>query len=245
MPVDCTHLEQLNCQYAFYFRPEGQPPQLYRNCARFPAASVIKVPVLLAWTVLERKGEVDRVELCCLDDEPQVQGAGLSWLLRSRRLPYQDVLLLMVALSDNLCANLVVQRIGLERLNAIFRQELGLAGTEINRKLMDFEARSRGLDNWITIADAIHLFDLVHNLSPVEKAWIEPILLANQSDHFLKRDIPVDSLDFFHKTGSISGVLHDWGYTRRCDIFLFTQQVKDVPAVLRVFGELGKLMAAS
>jgi beta-lactamase class A len=174
-----------------------------------------------------------------------VQGAGLSWLLRSRRLPYQDVLLLMVTLSDNLCANLVIQRIGLARLNAIFQQESGLAGTEINRKLMDFEARSRGLDNWITAADAIHLFDLVHNLSPVEKAWIEPILLANQSDNFLKRDIPVDSLDFFHKTGAISGVLHDWGYTRRCDIFLFMQQVKDVPAALRVFGELGKLMAAS
>jgi hypothetical protein len=44
---------------------------------------------------------------------------------------------------------------------------------------------------------------------------------------------------------ALSDNLHDWGYTRRCDIFLFTQQVKDEPAAFRVFGELGKLMAAS
>jgi hypothetical protein len=95
MPVDCTHLEQLYCQYAFYFLPEGQLPLLYHNCTRFPSASVIKVPVRLAWAVLERKGEVDprsaegeRAELCCLDGAPQVQEAGLSWLLRSRHRLY-------------------------------------------------------------------------------------------------------------------------------------------------------------
>jgi len=245
MPVDRTPLESLNCQYAFYFHPQGQPPLLVHNCTRFASASIIKVPVLLAWNVLERQGEVDRAELCRLDDEPQVQGSGLSWMLRSRQLPFQDVLLLMMALSDNLCTNLVIQHIGFERLNAIFRQELGLEDTVIQRKMRDFEARLRGLDNWITVSDAIHLFDLVHNLSPEEKAWIEPMLLANQDNRLLKRDLPSDTLDFFHKTGWIPGILHDWGYTRGCDIFLFTQQVKDEPAAFRVFGELGNLMVAS
>ncbi len=98
---------------------------------------------------------MDRSELCCLDDEPEVHGAGFSWLLRARQLPYQDVLMMMIALSDNLCTNLVIRKIGIERVNQVFRDALGLRGTELQRKLMDYEARERGLDNWITARDCI------------------------------------------------------------------------------------------
>ena len=59
-----------------------------------------------------------------------------------RRLPFADVLLLMIALSDNLCTNLVIRRIGIARLNRVFREELGLLnGTRLERKLMDYAAR--------------------------------------------------------------------------------------------------------
>ena len=73
-----------------------------------------------------------------------MQGAGLSWLLQTRRLPFGDVLLLMIALSDNLCTNLVIRRIGIARLNAIFRGPLGLLDTRIERKLFDYDTASAG-----------------------------------------------------------------------------------------------------
>ncbi len=241
-----SYLEQMGCQYAFYFAPTGGAPLFKANHVRFSSASLIKVPILLAWVHLERMGEVNRGELCNLDAEPQVQGAGFSWLLGARRLPYQDVLLMMMALSDNLCTNLIIRRAGLERLNQVFHDILDLHGTQLQRKLMDFDARSRGLDNWITAQDCIRLFDCIAGLSPEERAWVETLLGACQENLLLLRDIPVDTLvgerTFYHKTGSIPGVLHDWGYNNRGRIFLLAQNVTDYQAAYQAFGHLGRLL---
>jgi beta-lactamase class A len=246
MLPEITTLEQLGCQYALYFAPTGGAPVFQANHERFSSASLIKIPILLAWVSLERSGEVDRAELCNLDAEPQVQGAGFSWLLRARRLPYQDVLLMMMALSDNLCTNLVIRRAGLARLNQVFHEALGLPGVELQRRLMDFAARARGLDNWLTARDCIRLFQLIDELAPAERAWVESMLGACQENLFFLRDIPVDTLveerTFYHKTGSFPGVLHDWGYNNRGRIFLLTQNVKDDAAVYQVFGRLGRLL---
>jgi beta-lactamase class A len=160
-------LTRLTCDYAFYYRPrrESAEPIFLRNCDLFLAASIIKVPILFAWAYLERTGRANRAEVCELDFEPRGEGAGLSWLLKTRRLPFNDVLLLMIALSDNLCTNLVIRRIGIERLNADFRGPLGLCDTEIQRKLMDHEARAAGRENWVSARDCIQLYRLRDDLT--------------------------------------------------------------------------------
>lgn len=231
-----------NIQFSFYFQMHGAPAIRAGNCARFPSASIIKIPILLAWVHLARRGEVDNRELCDLDAEPQVRGAGFSWLLRARRLPYHDVLLMMMSLSDNLCTNLIIRRVGLEQLNQVFRDDLGLSGCELQRKLMDFAARQRGLDNWISAVDCERFFDLFDELSAAEKAWVEPMLLVNQDDLLLKRNLSRDTIDFYHKTGSIPGVLHDWGYTRQARIFLLTSGAEDETRLYPVFGKAGELL---
>lgn len=241
-----SYLNQMMCQYAFYFAPIGGDPFFESNQTRFTAASIIKIPILLAWVHLERLGAVHRSERCDLDAEPQVQGAGFSWLLRARQIPYQDVLLMMIALSDNLCTNLVIQRTGLAQLNQVFQDTLGLQGTQLQRKLMDYEARARGLDNWITAQDCIRLFQCIAELEPDERTWVESMLGVCQENLFFLRDIPVDTLVderiFYHKTGSIPGVLHDWGYNNRGSIFLLTQGVTDPLPVYQAFGHLGQLL---
>ncbi len=238
-----ARLEHLGCDYAFYCHPAGGNPVFEANCERFSSASIIKIPILLSWIHLERQGLVDRSELCDLDAEPQVQGAGFSWLLQGRRLPYQDLLLMMIALSDNLCTNLIIQRIGLARLQQTMREVLGLTGTQIQRKLMDYEAKARGLDNWVSASEAIHFYDLIRALPPAETTRVEAMLAVNQDEALFKRNLTRDTVEFFHKTGSIAGVLHDWGYTRSMELFLFTQKVPQEQPVFEVFGELGGLLA--
>lgn len=232
----------LPCDFAFYYHRPGQPAIFEASAERFPAASLIKLPILLAWAHLERAGQLSRAEICQLDNEEQVRGAGFSWLLRGRSLPYQDALLMMTALSDNLCTNLVIKRIGLERLNEVFYTQLGLRGTQLQRKMMDFAARAAGRDNWITTTDCVRLFELFHALTPDEKAWVEPLLLANQDGTLLLRDIPRDTLEFYHKTGLLPGALHDWGYTRKADIFLLTSGFEDEDEINQAFGEAGRLL---
>ncbi|HEY9089505.1 MAG TPA: serine hydrolase [Anaerolineaceae bacterium] len=232
-----------SAQYAAYFCAAGEEPLFTANAERFPAASLIKVPIALAWAHLERQGLVDPDELCELDGQPQVQGAGFSWLLRMRRLPYRDALLLMLSLSDNLCANLLIEKMGMDRLNEIFAGALGLRQTRLERKLMDLDARAAGRDNWIGAEDAARLFELVTELPAEQRGWLEPMLLANQDTSLLLRDLARDSLEFFHKTGSLPGVAHDWGYTRGRRIFLLTAGWQDEAAVNAAFGEFGRLIA--
>jgi beta-lactamase class A len=235
-------LAGLSCQYAFYCRPAGREPIRLGNHETFVSASLIKVPILFAWAYLERQGRANRAEMCELDLEQAVQGAGLSWLLHTRRLPFHDVLLLMTALSDNLCANLVIQRIGMARLNTIFRGPLGLRDTALNRKMMDFAARQAGHENYISARDCIQLFHLRDELTPDERAWIDPMLQANPDTCLWLRDLAPDSVVIGHKGGSLDEVLHDWAYTDDLDVCLLTQRVKDYPAVYGVFGKIGALL---
>jgi beta-lactamase class A len=235
----------LTCDYAVYYRPRGGEAILRYNCRRFLSASIIKVPILFAWAHLQRAGAVSLSETCDLDAEPPVEGAGLSWLLHQRELPYHDALLLMIALSDNLCTNLVIRRVGLEQLEQAFRA-LELPDASLQRKLFDYEARGRGLDNYVSVADCIRLFELRDAMTPEEREWIEPMLLWNSDLGLWLRNVTRDTVAFYHKTGNIEGVLHDWGYTRNSDVFILTQNVRNETEVYRALDRLGPaLLAAS
>lgn len=233
-------LDQAKVDYAFYFSDRHNPPVFQANQQRFRSASIIKVPILLAWLELEKEGLVDRTRLCDLDAEPRVGGAGFAELFTTREISFADVLLMMIANSDNLCTNLILREIGLPRLQKVMREHLNLQHTRCERKLMDYAARDRGLDNYIDALECIRLFRLIENLAPAEKTWVRSLLLSNTDNALLMRSIPRDTLDFCHKTGSMTGVLHDWGFTDNCEMFLFTQNVTDEPKVFEVFGELGK-----
>jgi beta-lactamase class A len=245
---DCHHrkgLEQLErngAQVAFYYRRGDTLERFGSGEQRFRSASLIKVPILLAWLEMESAGLVSRSELCDLDSLPPVEGAGISWLLASRRLPYSDLLVMMITLSDNLSTNLVIQRAGLERFNRVFREGLGLTGTELQRHMMDFASRSEGRDNWITAADAERLYACVRALPAPERAWVNRVLAATVDDFLLLRGLPRDSVVFHHKTGSLSGVLHDWGYTKTAEMFLLTSDLPDETAAHPVFAAAGQLL---
>jgi beta-lactamase class A len=242
LQLTVSEIDKLGCNYAFYFRQKGAPAFFQANAERFISASLIKVPILLAWLELEKQGLVDRDALCSLDSVKQVHGAGFSWQFKTRSLVMADALLMMIATSDNLCANLVIRRAGMEALNQQFRQ-LGLNGCELRRNLMDFEARRQGLDNWITPPDCTRLFELIEDLPPAERNWVDSCLLATTDNGLFKRNLPREAVHLCHKTGSIPGVLHDWGYTPGCQIFLLMNGVKDEPAAFEVFGQAGKLLA--
>jgi beta-lactamase class A len=233
-------LNGLQFEYAFYFSIVQQEPIFIANQTLFRSASIIKIPILLAWIELEKSGEVSRLNLCDLNGEIPVGGAGFAEQFITRNIAFADVLLMMIATSDNLCTNLVIKEIGLERLHRVMTTSLGLKLTRCERKLMDYAARERGLDNYIDARECIRFYDLISRLEPDDRNWVRSLLLANTDSALFMRSIPRDTVNFFHKTGSMDGVLHDWGFTDTCQVFLLTQKVTDEPAVFELFGEFGK-----
>jgi beta-lactamase class A len=233
-------LNGLRIDYAFYYSTQQAEPVFKANQTLFRSASIIKIPILLAWIELEKFGEVSRLNMCDLDGESPVGGAGFAEQFTTRNIAFADVLLMMIATSDNLCTNLIINEIGLERLQRVMTTSLGLKLTRLERKLMDFAARERGLDNYIDAGECIRFYDLISHLEPDARNWVHSLLLANTDSALFLRSIPRDLVNFFHKTGSMDGVLHDWGFTKSCQLFLLTQKVTDEPAVFELFGEFGK-----
>jgi len=237
----CNQLS--DCEYVFYYSDMKNSPILLSNQPtdhRFLTASVIKVPILYAWTLLERRGMVSSDELCDFADEPVVKGSGFSYLFRTRKLAFNDVLTMMIATSDNFCTNLIIQKLGMETINRIFKEDFQFKDTHLGRKMMNAPDRLHDRDNWTTAGDMIHCFNLFGAFTLEEKDFISQKLLVCESSKLFLRDIPGDSLDFFHKSGGLSNVINEWGFTNDRKIFLLTNQMKDHKKVFECFGRLGE-----
>ncbi len=102
---------------------------------RVPTASVIKLTVLLEAMDQVRNGQASLDEKIVLKKDDQVEGSGmLGFMDVPLALTLKDVLTLMIVVSDNTATNLMINRFGLDRINAHTR-ELGLKDTYLYKKV--------------------------------------------------------------------------------------------------------------
>lgn len=237
-------LGQLDGDYAFYFRDDTREIQLSNTAPdfRFRTASIIKVPILCAWALLESRGEVNADKLCDLSNEPLVEGAGFVWRLREKKLPFSDVLLHMMATSDNYCTNAVIEHLTFEQLNRVFRDDFQLTDTHLGRKMMNPADAASGRDNWTTATDMVAWFEMIDNLPAPARTFVCERMAACVDENLLLRDFADEPDGYFHKTGGLSNVMNDWGFGHGKQFFLVTNNVRDRVATRRIFGEVGKLV---
>lgn len=190
---------------------------------RLPSASLIKVPIALAVLRAGDQGLLRLDEELRSDTVPPVGGAGvLNQLSRPRRWPVGDLLRLMIVVSDNLATNLLLDL--LDRATGSAYDAVaqacrlsGLTDTVLRRRMMDPAAVAAGRDNWTTAADQCRLMgmltgsDIEQVLTAGSAATLRTALLAQQLSSGLGDAVPPD-LQLGHKTGSLTGILHDSGF---------------------------------
>ena len=111
-----------------------------------------------------------------------------------------------------------VDRLGIEEINRDFKR-LGLENTVLEKKILDFEAKKAGRDNFTTAADTACILQTLHSgeeLPPGYRARAMDILSAQKLNNKLPGLIPVDDPDdleqiLAHKTGELPGIEHDAG----------------------------------
>jgi beta-lactamase class A len=100
-----------------------------------PTASVIKLTILLEAMNEVRNGQASLDEKIVLKTDDQVAGSGmLAFMDSPLTLTLKDVLTLMIVVSDNTATNLMIDRFGLDKINAHTR-ELGLKDTYLYKKV--------------------------------------------------------------------------------------------------------------
>jgi len=184
----------------------------------FSSASLIKLGVLYTLFSKNAAGEIDLDEECDFSSAASVDGGLLHRVRSGARFRLDDLALLMISVSDNTAANLLIDRLGMDTINGGF-SELGLTGTVLGRKMLDFEAKKAGKDNYTTAGDVAVLLETLHsgkNLPVSARNRMMEILSAQKLNSKLPGMIPVldvDDVELFlaHKTGELPGNEHDAG----------------------------------
>lgn len=94
-------------------------------------ASVYKLPLLVAFVRLVDGGGIDPAEPVTVPVAGRTPGpTGLSVLRDPVTLSWRDLAALMITVSDNAAADVLLRRVGLDRVGAVL-DDLGLAGTRV------------------------------------------------------------------------------------------------------------------
>lgn len=180
---------------------------------RLPSASVIKVCILVELMAQAAEGTLSLDDTLCLRDAEKVPGSGvLSMLREGLELTLEDLAHLMITVSDNTASNMLIERLGVDSINRRL-ESLGLVKTRLGRKFYDFDARDRGLENWIAADEMADLLTAIQRRQVVSGPACDKMLDIMRKQQFsdrIPRLLPPDT-PVAHKTGTITGVCHDAG----------------------------------
>ena len=180
----------------------------------FPQGSAIKIPILIELYRRADRGEVKLSDRLPVRGADQVGGSGLLQHFSDggSELSLRDLAIAMIVLSDNTATNLLIDRLGMDRVTKTMA-EIGAAQTRLKRKMIRPEESAKGNENISTPREAA---DLMVRLSRCELpvsagscAAIRAILEIPKSGAF-REAIPA-SLPVAWKPGGIEGAQTAWG----------------------------------
>ncbi|MFN3337357.1 MAG: serine hydrolase, partial [Thermomicrobium sp.] len=163
-------------------------------------------------------------------------------------LTLRDLAALMVIVSDNTAANLLIERLGWSALAAL-ATELGLAQTALRRRFMGRAALPGEEENVTSARDLTHLLASLEQGTIVpEGPWLQDlrtILTAQQFRDIIPARLPAD-VRVGNKTGSLPGFLHDaallWAPHGRATLVLLARDVHDAELTRRALADLARIV---
>ncbi|MDD5583596.1 MAG: class A beta-lactamase-related serine hydrolase [Candidatus Omnitrophica bacterium] len=225
-------------------------PSLKLSCReheRFPAASLIKLPILATAFRAVAEKRISLEEVVTVSRKDITGGSGiLKGKILPVKLTFQDLLRIMIANSDNTATNKVINILGIDYINKTFRK-LGLRDSSLRRKMMDFSGRRRGVENYTSASDIVFLLKQIYKNELVD-AGASGLALSFLKQQKVNDRIPLylpDEVDVAHKTGLERGVVHDAGivYAPKGDyiVCVLTKKVKNYKTAKKFIAKLSLL----
>lgn len=188
----------------------------------FYAASIIKIPIMMAAFEAHHHGSFSLEDHLLLRAEDIVGGAGvLQHMSPGTKLTIYDVLTLMIIQSDNTATNMMIDVVGKDNIQQTIK-DIGLQDSHFHNKLMTVPVKRAGA-NVITAADMTKMLQTIvrgEYTSHYACEHMIDILKKQQHTARLPARLPRNTSSIIgthqdwsiaHKTGSVSGVVHDVG----------------------------------
>lgn len=211
------------------------------------AASVIKIPVMIEAFRAQAAGELRLDEIHALADAERKPSCGTLKVMHTGiEMTLLDLVRLMIIVSDNTATNILISRLGIERVNAALRA-LGCEKTTLRRLLFDSEAARRGLENTITAGEMGLLLEKLYRgeiVSPAASAEMMDILRDQRLNGKLPFYLHAQGIPVAHKTGEDTGVTHDVGVILGAQplVVCFVGEHVDVPAYERLMQDAARAL---
>jgi len=251
-------------EVAVWFRDLRGPDSLALNAdERFHAASTMKVAVMVQ---VFRDADADLLDLreripvtntfrsiadsssFSLDPADDSDRSLYGRVGRDEKV--EDLVRLMITRSSNLATNLLVARVGAERIRATMH-EIGADSLRVLRGVEDGPAFQAGLDNTTTARG------LGTALSAIARGQAARAISCGRMLDIMTHTVDQDAIPsglprgtrFAHKTGEITAVRHDAGVVYvggrpAYVIVVLTRGIRDVEAANRLIGDLAGLVHA-
>ena len=148
------YLEAIRCfpgDVGFYYRVLGED-RVWTHNPDLPliAASVIKLPIMVTAFRDSLAGSLDLNEAIVVKPEEKMPSCGaLTYLHDGLQVTLLDLITLMIIVSDNTAANMLIDRLTPAHVNRTM-EALGIPGVALRRRLFDMAMSRRGIQNTVT-----------------------------------------------------------------------------------------------
>jgi beta-lactamase class A len=179
----------------------------------FPQASSIKICVLAELYRQVQQGKLKLTDLYTVNAADLVQDSDIMGGLTPgvTQITLRDLATMMVAVSDNSATNVLIDRVGMDNVNALLTAQ-GLRETKLRRKMMDLKAAGEGRENVSTPNEMSNLLQALYRGEILNKEMTADFfkVLSTHKDSWIPRELP-DDLKIADKPGALEGVRNDSG----------------------------------
>ncbi len=187
---------------------------------QFWSASVINIAIACYFYKRVDEGKINAEEWVSIKAENIVLGSGIAHLLNPEtKFKLEDLVVLMLTLSDNATANELIDLLGWEEIGNYISNDLKLENTTFKHKFLIKAGRG---PNLTTASDMGNLLEMLYKKALPYSDKILEIMNEEKDRNRIPLYIPND-IKIPHKYGSLPEAVHDVGivYAKNPFIFVF------------------------
>ena len=220
----------------------------HNGTRKFKAASTVKIPLMIEVFRRVDAGEASLDDVHVLKAEEKAPGSGVMLNLHDGiELTLNDLIYLMISISDNTATNLLIRMVGMEAVNKTM-QALGMENSNLGREMKNRAAIEGEEENWAAAEDYTRIVQTILDGSAASAAACAAMraqLQLQQTRRRIARYLPQDDdIEWGSKTGSIKDVTNDAGYVKtdkgQLLIAVFCENMADQHRGEQMIGEISR-----
>ncbi|MDZ5609158.1 serine hydrolase [Bacillus pseudomycoides] len=219
---------------------QGEIVYRYNEQFMHPSASLIKLPILLCAIENMKDGTLNPYELIPVSSLKKTGGSGIVASLHTPNITIQDLITLMIAVSDNAATNWLINKLKMNHIQKHI-DSMQLNGTKLQRYMMQ-APKETGKDNFTTAEDIVSLLMHYEN----EKQFYNPLEKQQFTYKLCGKLEGIEGLELASKTGELQTVTHDAARLKINNqtvyIAVLSSNIECVNYTNYIFSEIGHLI---